>query len=225
MAPTLTREAWLGTDSSGGYMVLFDISWRTYEALLLDHLDSPWPRFVYDEGTLEIMTPSSKHDRLVHFMQRFIDVVAEEWDLDVVNVGHGTMRRAELKKGFEADASIYLQNAERVRSKDEIDLNVDPPPDLVIEVEMSRSALKKLAIYAQFGVPEVWRCDEGQVTFHILRGEAYLESSSSLVLPGVTTATLLEFVHAARQQKYVDWVRSVREWAKTHGQSSKSFPF
>lgn len=221
MSGTLERGVFSHTELPVQYAVLHNVRWETYEALLADHLDSPWPRFVFDEGTLEIMTPSSKHDRVGMHVQKFIDIVAEEWGMDTLNVGHATMRRRDLRKGFEADASIYLQNSERVRPRDEIDLNVDPPPDLVLEVEVSRSALDKLAIYARIGVSEVWRCDPQVAVFDILQGEKYSESSTSSVLPGVTTQILMEFVHSAWEVRSLDWIHSVREWARAHRRSTK----
>ena len=214
MREALQRETVGGTEPPLQHAVLHDISWATYEALLLDHLDSRWPRFVYDEGILEIMTPSSKHDRIGMQVQKFVDVVIEEWGLDMVNEGHATMRRRDLRKGFEADASIYIQNAHVVRPKEDIDLNIDPPPDLVIEIEVSRSALDKLAIYARVGVSEVWRCDSKAAAFHILQGDRYQESSTSMVLPGVTTQVLLDFVNSSWELTNTEWIRSVRKWAR-----------
>jgi Uma2 family endonuclease len=214
MPEALQRVTVSGTEPPRQHAVLRDISWATYEALLSDHLDCRWPRFVFDEGILEIMTPSPKHDRIGTQVQKFIDVVIEEWELDILNVGHATMRRRDLNKGFEADASIYIQNASAMRPRDEIDLSMDPPPDLVVEIEVSRSALDKLGIYARVGVSEVWRCDAKAAIFHILHGDRYQESSTSVALPGVTTQVLMDFVSSSWELTNSKWIRSVREWAR-----------
>ena len=215
MAEALEKSATMVTATSAFQGVLLEhVSWRTYESLLKDFADRRWPRFTYDEGSLEIMTPSHEHDAIGWRLQKLVETVVEEWELDLANLGHGTMRRKDMARGFEADASIYLRHAEAIRGKKEVDLEVDPPPDLVIEVEATRSALPKLPLYANFGVPEVWRWCEGRIIFHVLQGSSYAESSTSLAFPSITSQLATELVESAENQKAMVWVRSVRKWAR-----------
>ena len=98
-------------------------------------------------------------------------------NVNVYGVGSTTFRREDLERGFEPDACFYVQNEEHVRGKPRIGLNVDPPPDLVIEVDITSPPLDKLPIYAQIDVPEVWRCDGERLTIFELGGEAYAQTS------------------------------------------------
>jgi len=124
-------------------VVLFGISWSTYEAILAD-VDNPGGRLTYDNGTLEIMSPSLDHERAKSLIGRLIESLTLELELDIVSGGSTTFKRAGLHRGIEPDECYYIQNAAAVFSKEEIDLTVDPPPDLAIEVDISRSSIDKL---------------------------------------------------------------------------------
>src|SRR5690349_10860660 len=137
--------------------VLRNVSWKTYEHLLADFAESRSPRLAYDRGTLEIMSPLPEHEELSHDLAMLVEIAAEARDLHIRGLGSTTFKRKDLKQGFEPDACFYIQNAEKMRGRARVDLAIDPPPDLVIEIEHSRSSINKLSIYAQIGVPEVWR--------------------------------------------------------------------
>src|SRR5208337_4756087 len=125
-------------------VVLRHVSWETYESLLADHADASSPRFTYSEGMLEIMSPSLEHEKLNQVLATIADLVAEEQEIEFENLGSTTFRRQDLDRGTEPDSCFYIQNVERIRGKKEIDLRVDPPPDLVIEIEITRPAVAKL---------------------------------------------------------------------------------
>jgi hypothetical protein len=82
-------------------VVLYDVSWATYELLLADHLDSSSPHFTYDEGTLEIVKPSMEHEETNRSIATLVELVAEEWEIDLMNLGSTTFKREDLKRGFE----------------------------------------------------------------------------------------------------------------------------
>jgi Uma2 family endonuclease len=197
--------------------VLHNISWETYERLLADHLDSGSPRFAYDRGELEIMVVSARHERPNRLIAHLVEVVAEEIDLDLENLGSTTFKREDLQRGFEPDSCFYIQNEGRVRGKQEIDPNLDPPPDLVIEVDITSPSLDRFPIYAHFGVPEVWRYDGERVMIYELRDDEYVGIAGSIALPRLTSAILTRFVDEGLKMRRMAWVRSVRDWAR--GQS------
>src|SRR5712692_986794 len=116
-----------------GRVILDHISWGTYERLLAERGESSGTRFAYDEGALEIMTTSFRHEKLKHTAELLVEVVASEMKIALQGGGSTTFKRKDLLKGFEPDACFYIQNVERVRGLDQIDLNKDPAPDLVIE--------------------------------------------------------------------------------------------
>lgn len=195
-------------------IVLRCVSWETYESLLADHLDCSSPRFTYDRGVLEIVSPSTKHERVNRNLSLFVEVLAEEMNLDVDNLGSTTFRRADLERGFEPDSCFYIQSAERIRGKEKIDLTVDPPPDLVIEIDITSESLNKLPIYAKLGVPEVWRYESKRLVILKLEGESYAESGESLALPGVTSAVIFSFIEDSKSLKRLAWLKKLRAWAR-----------
>jgi Uma2 family endonuclease len=195
-------------------ILLRNVSWETYERLLAELAECSSPRLTFDRGTLEIMSPSEDHEEANRILASLLDVVIEELDIDARTLGSTTFRREDLERGFEPDSCFYIQNVARVKGKRKIDLKTDPPPDLVIEVDISSSSLDKLSIYGQLGVPEAWRYDGERLTIHILAAGAYHESDSSLAFPFLSAARLTELLEAAATQKRSRWLRSVREWLR-----------
>jgi Uma2 family endonuclease len=151
-----------------------------------------------------------------------IEMLALELGIDIRNLGSTTFKRGDLSRGFEPDSCFYIQQTAQIRGKDDIDLAVDPPPDLVIEVDVTHPSLDKLPLYAAVGVTEVWRYDGASVTIYILAQEAYTASETSQALPGVTSNILSQFIVESRQLRRPDWLRRVREWAQGQAASDAS---
>ena len=118
-------------------VLLRNISWETYERLLEERGDNSAPRFTYDRGELEIMSPSPEHEALNRSIALLVEFLAAELGIDVYDLGSTTFRREDLERGFEPDSCFYIENEERVRGKTRKDLSVDPPPDLVIEIDIT----------------------------------------------------------------------------------------
>jgi Uma2 family endonuclease len=119
-----------------------------------------------------------------------------------------------LARGFEPDTCFYIQSTQRIHGKDEIDLAIDPPPDLVIEIDITHPSLDKLPIYAAIGVPELWRYDGHAVMMVILQEGAYVEREESVAFPRLTRQVLSRFMEESKQQEHTAWLRSVRAWAR-----------
>jgi Uma2 family endonuclease len=194
-------------------VVLHNVSWETYEHLLADHLDSSAPRFTYDQGELEILSPSAEHERDNRSLALLVEDITMEWSIEVSNVGSMTFKRNDLQRGFEPASSFYIQNESLVRGRAQIDLTVDPPPDLVIEIEVSRSVVAKLPIYASLGIPEVWRSDGDRVAILALQGGGNEAEAVSAALAPLTTDLLSRFLRESRTLKRTEWRRQVRAWA------------
>lgn len=195
--------------------VLMDgVSWATYEALLADGDDRRQTRMAYDQGVLEIVTPSFEHERFRDVVSGVAEIILDTREQDYVRSGSVTLKQEELGRGFEADASFYVAHVSRVRGLNQIDLHNDPPPDLVIEVDVSRSSLDKLPIYAAMGVPEVWRCRSGSVYVHRLVGSNHVEIDQSEVLPGLTSTQLTAFAQEGLWESRQTWRRRIQDWAR-----------
>jgi Uma2 family endonuclease len=201
-------------------ITLHNVSWETYERLIEERGESRVPRFAYDRGELEIMSPQAGHESISYAAALLVEVLAEEMDIDVYGLGSTTFKHEDLERGFEPDACFYVQNEERIRGKPRIDLDVDPPPDLVIEIGITSPSLNKISIYARMGVPEIWRHDGGRVSIFVLREGEYAVVAESAVLPPLSGPVLSRSVEESRSPGSAAWMRRVREWARTHASPS-----
>ena len=169
--------------------VMENIRWETFVELAEQRRGSV-PRMTFDEGVLELMSPRRQHENIGRLIGRLVETYTEAHGIEVQSVASTTFKRKDLQKAFEADESYYVEHAEQVRPKEEIDLTIDPPPDLVIEVEITSSAIRKLKLFAAMGVPEVWRHDgEHLQMFAIVNGQ-HEPMNSSHALPGLTSAAI-----------------------------------
>ncbi len=196
-------------------VILHNVSWQLYERLLAEHVDVCNPRFAYDRGGLEIMVISFEHEELNRLIANLFTAIADEMGMDFINAGSTTFTREDLAKGIEPDTCFYIRNVERVRGKKRLDLTEDPPPDLVIEIDITHPSLDKFPIFAGLGVPEVWRYQGQSLTIFKLESGNYIEQSSSAALPGVTGEGLTRLISDSRRTKRTAWLRSIREWART----------
>lgn len=162
-------------------VVLDHVSWTTFAALAAE---SRGGRLTYDRGRLEIVSPSLGHENVKSLVCRFIETFAEERGIDLVAAGSVTLARDDLDRGIEADACYFFGSRMRLRSRDTIDLSVDPPPELAVEVDLSRSSLDKLGIYAAVGVVELWRTDGKTIEILHLGPDGYHPADQSELLPG-----------------------------------------
>ena len=211
-------------------ILLPNASWGTYERLLAEREERRSPRFFYDRGVLEIVSPSAEHDRISRVIAALVELLAEEADSDVENVGSTTFKREDLARGFEPDECFYFGgNAGRVRKivagKGNLDLDSgDPAPDLVVEVDVTSPSLDKLPIYSRLGAPEVWRYDGGRLVILGLAGEVdggeelcYAEAPEGAFLPGATGDAVTRLVAQGLALDRRVWRRRVREWTRGFG--------
>jgi Uma2 family endonuclease len=195
-------------------VIAHNISWETYERLLADLANQSSPRLTYDQGTLEIMTPLPDRERVKHIIELMIEVIAEEVGLDVECLGSTTFKREDLKRGFEPDSCFYFQKAALMRGKKEIDLTIDPPPELLLEVDITSGSLNKFPIYSKIGVPEIWRHDGLKLTIHKLSGEDYIELSNSLAFPFITGNDISDFLGKSENLTRPAFLKLLREWVR-----------
>ncbi len=186
-----------------------DVSWETYQQLVEDLMGKRDIRLTYDGEDLEIMVVSYKHGNYSRYLELTIVEVADLYEIDFVPAGDTTFRLEKKQKGFEGDGSFYFRNADIVRGKDEIDLSVDPPPELVVEVDITHGSLSKFPILAAIGVEEIWRFDGEEVIIYRLENENYQQVAESVCLPGVKSEAVTELLFAAEEMKRSDWLKLV----------------
>src|SRR5215470_13583754 len=199
-------------------LLLHEVSWAEYEDLLALLPDNPRFRLSYDRGILQIMTLSPPHERLKLLFTPLLTVLTEELNLNLVGLGSTTFGRIEAARGLEPDNCYYIQQAERMAGQDSIDLATDPPPDLVVEVDITHPSLDKFPIYASLRVPEVWRHDGDTLQVLCLRGEQYMQTPESGAFPWLPTEVLARFVQQGNEHGIIPMVRAFRTWMRAHRQ-------
>jgi Uma2 family endonuclease len=195
--------------------VLHGIDWRTYTRLLRA-LDGRRFRLTYDRGTLQIMSPLWDHEEPADLIGCFIVVLTEEFQLPRRAGGSVTLRRRRKKRGLEPDNCYWIASAARLQGKRHLDLRIDPPPDLAIEIDVTSSSLDRMSIYAALAVPEVWRLDRAGLTFNILDGGSYQVRSHSLAFPQLASADLANFLAQFGQIDDTTLVLKFRAWVRQH---------
>ncbi len=193
-------------------IVLDNISWKTFQSLAIDWEARPGRKLAYDNGILEIMAPSGKYEGSKEVLGRLVETATREMGLEVLSLGQTTWKREDLLKGAEADKCLYIQNEKVVRGRDDIDLSVDPPPDLVIEIDITSSSIDKLKIYAALGVPEVWRYDGECLEIQSLEGGEYVPRQKSTALPILTVADIENVLETRKTVGQNALFREVEVW-------------
>ncbi len=173
--------------------LLSGVSWETFQLLLAELPHQRCTRLAYDNGLLEIMSPLDRHERIKTLLSDLVRVWSLEKAVPVENLGSWTMQRADLARAIEPDACFYVQNIAAV-GEERLDLATTPPPDLVIEVDITSSSTARLSIYQALGVREVWRWSAQRLeVLHLIEGQ-YTAQRFSLVLSGFPVEQLTEMV-------------------------------
>lgn len=197
--------------SSEQRFLLHDVDWQFYK-MLRDALPDRPIRITYDHGNLEMMTVSREHERYKTLIGRLIEEFTATLDIPLESGGSTTWRREDLDRGLEPDECYYIRNEPLVCDKEEIDLSVDPPPDLAVEVEISRSLMNRVSIYAALGVPELWRYDGSRLRVCHLQNGAYVEQDRSLNLPLLEPSVVQRFLKLRETMRETACIRAFRDW-------------
>ncbi len=196
-------------------VVLHNISWEQFERLLEDLGDHRAARIAYDNGTLEIITPLPEHEYFKETISDAVKDIAEEIEIDYESYGSTTWRKQVKMAGVEPDNCFYFQNEAVVRGRLDLDLKKgDPPPDLVLEIDITNKSLDRFPIYARLEVPELWCYDAGELKIYHLQHGEYLEAVNSLALPMLPIRELPQLIEAHRAEGRRAIRRAVREWAR-----------
>jgi Uma2 family endonuclease len=202
--------------TSGQRFFLPGVGWDAYDTLLRAVGDRHI-RMNYAKGDLELVTPLFPHERYSKLLGRLIETLTVEMGIEATNAGSMTLRREELDRGLEPDECFYIQNEHVIRDRPIIDLSIDPPPDLAIEIDITSSSIDRQEIYARLGVPELWRFD-GE-TLQVLRLEpsgVYQPCPRSAIFPFLPIERLPEFLNPTPPKgnnaitlEFAAWVRNL----------------
>ncbi len=201
---------------AGATLRLPCVGWEEYEALLSELTDRPGLRVSYDAGRVEIASALAEQEGYKDFVLGLARIMSEEAGVMLESRGSATHRQQRLAKGAEPDTSFYVQNAARIIGQRTIDLAVDPPPDVIVEIDTTNESLSKFNIYAALGVPEIWRYDGQQAFIYQLTEQAYAATDASRAFPALTASALTEFIAQSKTQGQTTALAAFRQWWRTH---------
>jgi len=191
-------------------VMLRGLSWDAYLQILNALPQSRAARLTYDDGILEITVPLELHEFSGRLIERFIWTLVEMMGLKIKTMGSTTMNYPNLKKGAEPDNAYYIQNQPLVKGRN-VDFSQDPPPDLVVEVDITHTDIAKNQFYASLKVPEFWRFNGKIWRIYQLQESVYVEVEVSPIFPQVPKERLYTFLEQAKEDE-IEAVRSLRSW-------------
>ena len=195
-------------------VLLDNISWETYEALL-DEMGESQVRLTYDNGSLEIMTLSLRHERYGSWIGRLIEMLTFELDIPIGSGGSTTLKRKLKKKGLEPDECYWIQHEAKMRGKRDFHFKTDPPPDLAVEVDVSHGSLERFPIYAAFKIPEIWRFVAEHLRVYQLRQGKYRQIKHSPTFPFVPLEKVEEFIRGIAVEDETTLLKSFVRWIRS----------
>jgi Uma2 family endonuclease len=198
---------------AGHQLLIKNISWSAYKHILADLGESRSSRISYSQGVLEIMAPLPEHEVAKVIIGDFVKALLEELDIEFWSLGSTTFDQERMDAGVEPDDCFYIQNEAAVRGKDRIDLTVDPPPDLAIEIDItSRTRFNN---YEVLGVPELWRWKGNKLEINILINDKYVASNNSRVFPNLPIAQLIpEYLQRSKTEGRNAAMKAFRAWVR-----------
>jgi len=200
--------------SVGERRVLFRyLDWQRYQTIRQALSENRMMRFTYDQGLLEVTNPLEEHEFSSRLIERFISILIVERGMKLKTMGSTTLDREALDRSAEPDNAYYIQNQPLVAGRT-VNLEHDPPPDLVVEVDITHTDINKLRFYASMGVPEFWRYNGETWRIYRLQGDRYEEIDASPTFPKVPKIKLYEFLAEARQDEVAAEMK-LREWVRS----------
>lgn len=197
----------------GQRLLLRDVSWGEFEAILTELGDHRSSRVAYEQGSLEIMVPLPEHEFDKEMISDLLKALLEELDIEFLTLGSTTFKNEAMLAGIEPDQCFYIRNEMAVRGKKRLDLAVDPPPDLALEVDVTARTHPKT--YAALGVPELWRRVGQTIRIYQLQGSEYVEVEESISFPGWSLSQAIPgYIEQSRVEGRNRAMRSFRQWVR-----------
>jgi Uma2 family endonuclease len=197
----------------GQQMLLKDISWQQLEKILEEMGEKRAARISYSDGWLEIMVPLPEHEKDKEIFGELVRILLDKLEIDFEPFGSTTLKNERMRQAVEPDTSFYIQNQAAVIGKNRIDLNIDPPPDLAIEIDITSRT--RFDNYEILGVPELWRYQQQGLEIFLLREGKYIKSSSSPNFPDIPIIELVnEYVQQCLSIGRSQAMRNFRNWVR-----------
>jgi len=198
---------------AGQRVHLHDLDWQEFEQILSELGEKRATRIAYYEGDLEIRMPLPEHERAKVIISDLLKILLEELDLDWESLGSSTFKKQSMNAGIEPDDCFYLKNCRAMVGIKRLDMSVDPPPDLSIEVDLTSHT--QINAYQALGVPEVWQYRKGKLVIFILTAGEYVESATSLAFPQIPVIDGIS-MFLGRDLLMSDARKEFRQWVKQY---------
>lgn len=200
-------------------VALHSLTWGAYQQIHQALPQMRAARLTYDRGTLEIVMPLEDHEHASELIGLFIRILVGSMGLKLKSMRSTTLDREDLDRGAEPDNAYYIQNQPRVAGRT-VDLAQDPPPDLVVEVDITHTDIDKNQLYAAMGVPEFWRYNGQSWRIYRLQAGVYQACDRSPTFPWVEKSHLYQFLEHAQQDE-IEAEKAFRQFANQQvGQQS-----
>jgi Uma2 family endonuclease len=197
----------------GQQMLLKDISWQKLEKILEEMGERRAARISYSDGWLEIMVPLPEHEKDKEIFGELVRILLDKLEIDFEPFGSTTLKNERMRQAVEPDTSFYIQNQAAVIGKNRIDLNIDPPPDLAIEIDITSRT--RFDNYEILGVPELWRYQQQGLEIFLLQEGKYIKSQSSPNFPNIPIIELVnEYVRQCLSIGRSQAMRNFRSWVR-----------
>ncbi len=189
------------------------VDWNEFEAILDELGNKRACRIAYSDGVLEIRMPLPEHEKAKVLIGDMVKILLEELDLDNECFGSSTFKRQDMAKGIEPDDCFYIENSAQMIGKDRLDLTIDPPPDLGIEVDVTSKT--GLDAYQSLGVPELWRFEDGKLRISLLQNGQYQDANSSPHFPNFPIIDgVSRFLDRAQTEGRSQTLKAFRQWVR-----------
>jgi len=197
----------------GQQLLITDVSWEMYEQLLVEFEGRPGTRINYSQGVLEIMVPLPEHEINKVMIADLIKVLLEEMDVEFWSLGSTTFKSETMQQGLEADDCFYIEQEAAVRGKKQIDLEIDPPPDLALEIDItSRTHFNN---YQVLGVGELWRFNGTELEINILQEGQYITVHESPHFPNFPLRDIIpHYLEWSKREGRNKVMKAFRSWVK-----------
>ncbi|NQE34486.1 Uma2 family endonuclease [Microcoleus asticus] len=197
----------------GQQLLVEDVNWQQFESILAELGERRASRLSYSNGRLEIMVPLPEHEKAKEIIGDMVKILLEVRQIAFESLGSTTLKNERMSQAVEPDTCFYIQNQAAVIGKNRLDMSIDPPPDLAIEIDLtSRTQLDN---YQILRVPELWRYARRGLKINVLQAEQYIESDMSPTFPNIP---IVELVNQYTQQSQVSGrtraIQAFKNWVR-----------
>lgn len=203
----------------GQKVLLRDVTWQELETILEDLGEHRVARIAYDRGILEIMAPLPEYEYGKEIISDLVKALLEELDIEFRCLGSTTFKNQFMDQGIEPDQCFYITNESKIRGKKRLDLTVDPPPDLALEIDITSRTHPN--IYQSLKVPELWQFEKGKLQINVLQDGVYIDSQTSLNFPNLSLIDVIpQYLEQSRIIGRNTTIKNFRIWVRHQLQHS-----